>query len=66
MFIIIRYVRVKEIKIDIRNLHINDSFKVGIRFRDLMSKAEFYIYLKSVLGNHTRGFAIQQHVFEDF
>ena len=63
-----RCVRVKEIKIDIpkegiHNLHINDPFKVGIRFRDLMSKAEFYIYLKSVFGNDTRGFTIQQCIF---
>ena len=66
-----RCVGIKEIKIDIpkegiRNLHINDSFKVGIRFRDLMSKVEFYIYLKSVFGNDMRGFTIQQRVFEDF
>ena len=47
-------------------MHVNDSFKVSIRFCDLMSKAEFYIYLKSVFGNDTRAFAIQQHVFEDF
>ena len=66
-----RCVRVKEIKINIpregiRSLHIHDSFKMGIRFCDLMSKAEFYIYLKSVFGNDARGFTIQQRVFEDF
>lgn len=63
--------KVKEIKINIRkeeiyNLHVFGSFKVGIRFRDLMSKAQFYAYLKGVFGHDSRAFTIQQHAFEYF
>ena len=55
--------RIKKIKMNISkeqimNVGVYDSFKVGIKFRDLLPPDVFYAYLKSVFGGDATGFTI--------